>query len=202
MGRETHRFGPPCAPLVLVFAPGDGGPPVDPLLEALGHALAGQGVLTLGFEAPKGAPQSRDERWRDEIVQRCAGLEKPQRLILGGYSRGARIAAGLAAQLGARAFLGFGYPLHGVRESKCPVRMEALAQLGIPALICQGERDAHGNRSQVQGYDLPKHLQWHWMPGLKHALWRDERLLPQVAAALEPACRFVAGHMPADEDGG
>ena len=202
MGRVPHRFGPRSASLVLVFAPGDGVLPVDPLLEGLGQALAGHGVLTLGFEAPEGTPQSRDERWREQIVQRCAGLAGHQRLILGGYSRGARVAAGLTAELGARAFLGFGYPLHGVREDKCPERIAALANLGLPGLLCQGERDPHGNRSQVRGYELPEQIQWHWMAGLKHALWRGEELLPQATLALEPACRFVLGHLPAGKDEG
>lgn len=183
--------------MLLVFAPGDGAQPADgglggdPLLHALGHSLAAQGVRTLGFDSPAGEPGLRDARWKESMLQLCSMRSPQQSLVLGGFSRGARVAAGLIAEVGACALLGFAYPLHAVREDRNAERIGELANLEVPGLICQGERDPHGNRAQVRGYGLPARLQWHWMQGTKHRLWSEGVLLPQVLPALEQATRFV-----------
>ena len=47
--------------------------------------------------------------------------------------------------------------------------MEHLQNLQTPTLVIQGERDAMGNREDVNTYALSKQLQLAWMPDGDHS---------------------------------
>ncbi len=51
-----------------------------------------------------------------------------------------------------------GYPFHPAGKPD-RLRTEHLGELSPPSLIVQGERDALGNRDEVEGYTLSKNIQ-------------------------------------------
>lgn len=111
--------------------------------------------------------------------------------LFSGYSSGARQLVLAADRIEARALLFFGYPFHGPRQSVDRARVLELAQIQVPVLICQGERDPHGNRAQVTGYSLPKHVTLHWMPGLRHRLDDGPKGNPALASAIRHGIQFL-----------
>ncbi len=111
-----------------------------------------------------------DPSLADEEVERrwLADLESPG-LVLGGFSRGARLAVKLARRVRPLALMLFGYPFHLRGEPQNRPGLELLRGLDLPALLVQGSRDAHGSRSDVAGYGpLPAGLRIHWLEDGNH----------------------------------
>ena len=94
------------------------------------------------------------------------------RLIVGGKSMGGRIASELAATeaaaLGIAGVACLGYPFHPAGKPG-KLRIEHLRLFPVPLLIVQGERDALGNRSDVDGYDLDREIDFVWLPDGDHS---------------------------------
>jgi predicted alpha/beta-hydrolase family hydrolase len=177
--------------LRLVFAAGDGGSAGAALPQALEHLLASSSVQFIAVAGPNPGALGADEILAAGIRSACSELGAEERLLLAGYSRGARLSAQLAAELGAQAWLGFGYPFHAPRESIDRARVAQLSQVRLPGLLCQGERDPHGNRDQVRGYGLPAELRLHWIPAVRHALGPEQLAQLEVRRALGVAADFV-----------
>jgi len=89
-------------------------------------------------------------------------------VAVGGKSMGGRMAAMLADEVGAVGLVCLGYPFHPPGKPE-RTRLEALAALRTPALICQGERDPFGNRDDVAGYTLSPSVQLAWIPDGEHS---------------------------------
>ena len=85
---------------------------------------------------------------------------------------GGRIASLLADELWSQnKILGcicLGYPFHPLGKPKT-LRVEHLQNLQTPTLVIQGERDAMGNREDVNTYALSEQLQLAWMPDGDHS---------------------------------
>lgn len=117
----------------------------------------------------------RGEIERQCQEHRCTSAE----LVIGGFSRGARIAAMLAKTERFAALLCLGYPFHKRGAPKEQHGLQTLQKLQVPTLILQGTRDAHGNREQVRGYrSLPPSVQMHWLENGNHR-WQ----VPKAAGA-------------------
>jgi hypothetical protein len=85
---------------------------------------------------------------------------------------GGRMATLLAAEPDApdiAALVCLGYPFHPPGRPE-RLRTEHLAELSVPTLIVQGERDALGNWAEVEGYDLAPAIRLHWCPDGNHDL--------------------------------
>ena len=89
--------------------------------------------------------------------------------MLAGKSMGGRMASLLVDELGADALVCFGYPFHPAGKPDT-LRVEHLHGLRAPTLIIQGERDALGNRGEVEGYALPARIALHWLTAADHDL--------------------------------
>ena len=61
-----------------------------------------------------------------------------------------------------------GYPFHPAGKPD-KLRVDHLMTLRTPCLIAQGDRDAMGNRAEVEGYGLPANLQLHWLADGDHS---------------------------------
>jgi len=189
----TH--GPHESAHLVVLAPGDSGRLEDAAPTLISEALGAAGIRVVRFGFPD--CESRDGELRDgllrDLIEAAVSAHLGERqLILGGLSRGARVSASLVASLGARGLLGFAYPFHGREDPDTQGRERALASLAVPALICQGTRDSHGNREQVRGYHLPAHIRVHWLEDANHALRPRERSGFTQAEQLTDACRVAA----------
>ena len=110
--------------------------------------------------------------------------------MLGGFSRGARLAARAVDALGCRALLALGYPFHTRGAPNDRAGLQPLLAVRAPTLIVQGERDAHGSRSALSSLPpLPHHVALHWVADANHRfLPRDRRtqasLWDDAAAAI------------------
>jgi predicted alpha/beta-hydrolase family hydrolase len=125
--------------------------------------------------------------------------------IIGGFSRGARLAASLARREPVRALLCLGFPFHKRGAPKERHGLETLTDLQVPTLIIQGPRDAHGSLPEVRGYPpLPACIHLHWLTDGNHR-WQareksevsDEDLLRSASAA---TIDFLHGTLQSSRD--
>ncbi len=136
------------ARLVLAVSHGAGGGIEARDLMALAEVLPAHGVAVARVEQPwrvagkklAPAPKTLDAGWRGI----WPALAKPGLpVISGGRSAGARVACRTATELGARAVLALGFPLHppGKPEKS---RAGELLGAGVPTLVVQGGNDPFG----------------------------------------------------------
>ncbi|TLS42309.1 hydrolase [Streptomyces montanus] len=148
------------ARLVLALSHGAGGGIEARDLRALAAELPAHGVTVALVEQPwrvagkklAPAPKTLDVGWRG-IWPALARPGLP--VVAGGRSAGARVACRTAAELGARAVLALGFPLHppGKPEKS---RAEELLGAGVPTLVVQGGNDPFGKPAEFPygAYDL------------------------------------------------
>lgn len=166
--------------ICLILAHGAGAPMDSPFMNTMAALLAKGGVDVLRFEFPymalrreggsKRPPNPTPrllEKWRE--VYALARMVVPGRLAIGGKSMGGRMASLLANELGADALVCLGYPFHAAGKPDKP-RVEHLAELQVPTLIIQGERDALGNLATVEGYSLSSAVELYWLAAADHDL--------------------------------
>jgi len=144
--------GPGPARLVLALGHGAGGGIDSRDLRALAAVLPAHGVTVALVEQPwrvagkkvAPAPKTLDTGWRGVWPALTApGLP----VVAGGRSAGARVACRTAAELGARAVLALGFPLHppGKPEKS---RADELLGTGVPTLVVQGGNDPFGRPAE------------------------------------------------------
>ena len=105
------------------------------------------------------------EDWQTVILS----LKSESTLIIGGKSLGGRIASLVADDAGVAGLVCIGYPFHPPgRFDK--LRTEHLKTLVTPTLIVQGERDAFGNQSEVNNYNLSDSIHVEWLRDGDHSL--------------------------------
>ncbi|MCP5150778.1 MAG: dienelactone hydrolase family protein [Ectothiorhodospiraceae bacterium] len=182
------RDGPPGAPLTLVLAHGAGAPMDSPFMNAFSAAIADHGFAVARFEFPymrerresgKRRPPNPMpvlmETWRTVIAELG---DRP--IAVGGKSMGGRVASMVADECAARALICLGYPFHPPGRPD-RLRIEHLADLRTPTLVCQGERDPFGRRGEVEGYALSPNIALHWLPDGDHGF------KPRKASGLDEA---------------
>ena len=202
MNKDWLIDGPDTAPATVVLAHGAGAMMDSPFMEVMAAGLAAANLRVVRFEFPYMAARRRDgkrrgpdrkpvllESWRQVVAQ----LGPVDRLIVGGKSMGGRIASELAATeaepLGIAGVVCLGYPFHPAGKPD-RLRTEHLQSCPVPMLIVQGERDALGNRTEVDGYDLDRAIDIVWLsdgdhsfkPRKKSGHTEDENLAAAVAA--------------------
>ncbi|TLX59291.1 alpha/beta hydrolase [Stutzerimonas nosocomialis] len=189
----------------LILAHGAGAPMDSPFMDAITERLAARAIAVFRFEFAYMAARREDgkrrppnpqaqllEQWRSlyEAVRRqTAGP-----LAIGGKSMGGRMASLLADELEPAALVCLGYPFHPAGKPDKP-RVAHLETLKTRALVVQGERDALGNREQVQGYRLADSICLHWLTAADHDLkpLKSSGLTHQqhLDAAAEAVARFL-----------
>ena len=178
---NTLVCGPKTGPATVLLAHGAGAGMESPFMQHMAEGLAQQGWQVIRFEFPYMAQQRVSGRKRPpnkaDILLQCyaeqlQSLPAKQPLIIGGKSMGGRIASLLADELWRQnKILGcicLGYPFHPLGKQKT-LRVEHLQNLQTPTLVIQGERDAMGNREDVNTYALSEQLQIAWMPDGDHS---------------------------------
>ncbi len=170
--------GPAQASRVLILAHGAGQGPDSPFMSAMADRLARGGVRVVRPWFPYMAKTAADGRRRPpdrepkllETLRAVITAEqaRAERLAIGGKSMGGRMAARLADEVSAAGLVCLGYPFHPPGKPE-RTRLEALAELRTPALICQGERDPFGHRDDVAGYRLSTNVQVAWISDGEHS---------------------------------
>lgn len=135
---------PDFARLHVLFAPGAGLPSTSPWMTAWADRLrTAYDVTTMDYGYVREGKKRPDPlpvlMKAHEEAARATGAR--DRLVLAGKSMGSRIGCHVAAKVGARALVCFGYPLVGASKAK-PVRDAVLLELDRPILFVQGTRDA------------------------------------------------------------
>ena len=168
--------GPEDAARTIVLAHGAGAPMDSPFMAYFAQGLAEAGHRCVRFEFPymarrraEGTKRPPDRApvladcWRD--VVRHFGAPG---LVIGGKSMGGRIASLICEETGVGALLCLGYPFYGAGRADKP-RIEHLRFLKTRTLICQGERDAMGNRETVEKLPLSPAISYAWLPDGDHS---------------------------------
>jgi len=161
----------------LILAHGAGAAMDSDFMNLLAEGLGQEGIRVLRFEFPYMAQwrETGKKRPPDRAPKLLACFTEvlddlgSQPVFIGGKSMGGRMATLLATEREVAGVCVYGYPFHppGKAEKQ---RLEHLPDIGCPVLICQGERDALGNRPEVESYDLPPNIDLHWLPDGDHSL--------------------------------
>ena len=169
--------GPEGAKSTMLLAHGAGAAMDSSFLARAAAGLAARGIRVVRFEFPymarrrtegrRGAPDREPvlrESWTG-MVDRFGG---GRQVVIGGKSLGGRIASMIADEVGARGLVCFGYPFHPPGD-KSRLRTKHLETLRTPALILQGERDAFGDRADVENYTLSPAIRIRWIAAGDHS---------------------------------
>lgn len=161
---------------LLVLVHGAGAAMDSDFMTVVAEEIAKQGIQVIRFEFPymqqrrltgKKSPPNRQpvllQCWQEVIAE----LGEGRRLVIGGKSMGGRMASLIAAQQPVKGLVCLGYPFHPVAKPT-QLRTEHLSRITSPTLIVQGERDALGNKEEVDGYGLPQEFRFCWLPDGDH----------------------------------
>lgn len=164
------------SPLTIILAHGAGAPMDTPFMTFFADGLTGQGIRVGRFEFPymaarratgkKKPPDKLNvllDAWRAVIAEAGANV------IIGGKSMGGRIASMVADETQVRGLVCLGYPFFGMGRKDRP-RVAHLENIKTPTLICQGERDALGDRAAVADLKLSRAISTVWLPDGDHDL--------------------------------
>lgn len=167
--------GPPGAKTVIALAHGAGAGAETPFMNTVAAGLAERGLRVARFEFPymtrrrldgKRRPPDRLDRlvacWREVVDELDC-----ERLVVSGKSMGGRIASMIADDVGAIGLVCLGYPFHPAGKPD-RLRIDHLGAITTPTLILQGERDALGSRSEVEGYTLAPSIRIDWLADGDH----------------------------------
>jgi len=128
-----------------------------------------------------------EEASGDALAQACRGTDSP--LVVGGFSRGAKLAAALAMPC---PLLCLGYPFHTRGKPKEQQGLTLLQQVTQPTLVVQGKRDAHGTWEEFRSYPpLPAHIQMHWLEDGNHRYQPRARSGVSEQYLLRSACTAI-----------
>lgn len=205
MRSDWLRDGPPDAPISIVLAHGAGAPMDSPFMNEVAKGLGARGVLVVRFEFPYMAARRTGKRGPPDrmpalvasfrAVVDALRAERAGPVAVGGKSMGGRVASHLADDVGAAAFVAFGYPFRP--PGKTAWRPVAhLASMKTPGLIVQGARDPFGGREDLAVGTLAPEIAW--MEDGDHDFAprkRSGRTTEQNwAEAIERAAAFLRAH--------
>jgi len=168
--------GPSDASTTIALAHGSGSGMDTPFMNAFAKGFADFGYRVARFEFPYRAyyrrtgqrmPPDRDPILRDTWLKVVA-LLKCDHLVLGGKSRGGRIASLIADEVKVDGLVCLGYPFHPVGKPD-QIRMKHLQTIRTPTLLVQGERDPFGSREEVARYKLSSAIRIAWLEDGDHS---------------------------------
>lgn len=179
--KEFLVDGPPEASHLFIFAHGAGVGMSSPFMETVAQRIAAAGVRVVRFHFPYMEDSVRTGCRRPpdggrilrqafaDVIRHCIEREHCplERLIIGGKSMGGRVASMIADEHKVAGVVCLGYPFHPPRQP-LKLRTEHLHSLRTSTLICQGERDTFGTRTEVAQYPLSPAIRLHWLPDGNH----------------------------------
>lgn len=191
----SKRRGP-----AFLLLPGAGGDLDTPGLVGLAEAIAELGHLVVRANLPYREAGRRPPRADRSIPGFRATLAGAHALaprtpwVVGGKSYGGRVAS-MAVAEGARVagLIFYGYPLHPPGKPEA-LRVDHWADIAVPCLFLQGERDVFGGPDEVAAHvdRLPRRATVHGVPGGDHSLVVTKAASPDgVASRAEATTRLV-----------
>jgi predicted alpha/beta-hydrolase family hydrolase len=207
---EFLRTGPDHAAATLILGHGAGAGMDSPFLVLISEMLAARDIAVARFEfaymaarraGGKRRPPPKADMLDGEMIAAVRSLVAAGHagvLAIGGKSMGGRVASHVCGALHGEGLVAglvcLGYPFH---PSKTPERLRTahLADLAVPALFVQGERDPFGNRAEVEALDLPPSITFHWAHDGDHDLGPRGGSGATRRGNLEAAADAVAGFL-------
>jgi hypothetical protein len=197
--KEFRVDGPAEASHLFVFAHGAGVGMAAPFMDVVAQHIAAAGIRVVRFHFPYMEDMVRTGRRRPpnggrilrqafaDVIKHCIDREHcpPERLVIGGKSMGGRVASMIADAHKVAGVVCLGYPFHPPRQP-LKLRTEHLCTLRTPMLICQGERDAFGNRAEVATYPLSPSIRLHWLTDGNHDF------LPQRGSGIASGANLIS----------
>lgn len=202
--------GPADAPVRIILAHGAGAAMDTPFMTFFADGLAARGHGVVRFEFPymarrraEGGRRPPDrapvllDTWRAAIAE-VRRRFAPARLVIGGKSMGGRMASLIAVEQKVDGLVALGYPFHAAgKPGYVERRLGHLPDLAVPTLICQGTRDALGNRETVADIPLSPAIRLAWLPDGDHSLKPRKASghteAENLTAALDAIDGFVQG---------
>jgi predicted alpha/beta-hydrolase family hydrolase len=162
----------------------------DPLLKELRPLWQAGGLTVLTLKLTIGEDDAVLVRQMEAAVDQC----EPSKLVIGGFSLGARIALRVATQVRPAGLLCLGFPFHPPGQPQALEGTHLFVGHDIPTLIVQGARDHHGSQNEAKTYRrLPDCVRFRWIEDANHRFdtrqksrWsRKEHLLTIANNSLE-----------------
>jgi predicted alpha/beta-hydrolase family hydrolase len=164
----------------VIFAHGAGADMNSDFMENITAKLTNKQINVIRFNFPYMDKRKEDGKRRppDRMPKLLACFEdvlsdtdNQLPIFLMGKSMGGRVAATMAERLLScvKGVICLGYPFHPPKKLE-NTRLTPLQESKLPMLIIQGERDALGNKQEVNGYQLPEHCHCVFMPDGDHDL--------------------------------
>jgi predicted alpha/beta-hydrolase family hydrolase len=168
-------------------------------MNQLSQALDQAGVNNVRFNfdymnaaltAGKPRPPSKMPVLVEEFRKFLQGFNQ-EHVFIGGKSMGSRVATHLATEIPLAGVVAFGYPFHPPRKPE-KLRTEHLRSMKCELLICQGERDPFGKRSEVEDYALDPRPEICWIPQGDHQFKPTKRSQASLESNLNLAAEKTA----------
>jgi hypothetical protein len=113
-----------------------------------------------------------------DVVDAFAACVAAGARAVGGFSRGARLAARFCAgRSDVDAFVACGFPFHPPGAPAARAGLATFLHVPTPTVLVQGTRDSHGSEADVRGYGLPPRVEVVWMADGNH------RFVPRARGA-------------------
>lgn len=205
---EFLVFGEDAAP-TLILAHGAGAPMGSPFMVFFAKNIseAGFRVVLFNFDYMKRSrlegrrfPPDRPEKLLAKWQQVIAAFQGGP-LAIGGKSMGGRMASMVGAQNPnlVQGLVCLGYPFHPPGRPEV-LRVGHLSEVKCPALICQGERDALGEKAEIEAMSFHENFEFFWLPDGDHSLKpRVSSGLTEIGnltLAAEKICGFLIKILP------
>lgn len=127
--------------------------------------MASRGLTVLTLKLTIGEDDSVLVRQMEEAVDQC----ERNKLVIGGFSLGARIALRVATRVRPAALLCLGFPFHPPGQPPAFKGTDLFVGHDIPTLIVQGARDPHGTQQEAKTYQgLPDCVRFRWIEDANH----------------------------------
>lgn len=159
----------------IVLTHGAGSGKNSPFMAAFAEGLASRGLRVGLFDFPYMTEIERTGRRRPpnplpvliDCWKAIIAETGPEGLVIGGKSMGGRVASLVADECRVAGLVCLGFPFHAPGRPPGG-RIEHLCNLTSPTLICQGERDPFGTRSEVTDYSLAPAIRLTWLSDGDH----------------------------------
>ena len=169
------------AKAVFVFAHGAGAGKDHAFMQELSALLLAKQISVVRFNFPYMCKREEDGKRRPpdrfpallaHYQQVLTELKTSLPVFIGGKSMGSRVAATLLAEpqvIDIKGGICIGYPFHPQKKPE-NLRLTPLQATQRPVLICQGDRDALGNKDEISSYQLADFCQVVYLPDGDHDL--------------------------------
>ncbi|WP_211183466.1 alpha/beta family hydrolase [Thalassotalea sp. Y01] len=162
----------------IIFAHGAGAGFDSEFMQIVTNGLVAKGINVYRFNFPymqqraldgKRRPPNRMPALEQSFAERLAKYNDDLPLFVAGKSMGSRVAALVSNDEKVHGVIALGYPFHPPKKLE-KTRLEPLLQTTKPVLILQGDRDALGNKQDIDGYQLPKTIELQFFADGDHDL--------------------------------